>query len=352
MLRETFAPFAVLGLISVFIVQGKKAAWQFFIGGGVTGVLLIGAILVARGGVTELITAYHLAGNVFSMVSDSTRLEHFIFYGLQAVHLSSVALALSTLAFILLLIVILVRRDKSLFLGSVFWLSFIGAALIEPATKICFSYHFAVALPGFAGLCALALREAIRLWPVMAWMSKGIANTLAAAGVVLSAIWFYPACYDLLRNYWPTTLETLASAPGGYWPEKFITESNYLLAAKEIKKVMPKDGTLSISMGGMYVLYPLTGHFPPSYRLQDLRATAISLNFSVSDIRQALLDCAPDAIMTTKTDWPASGGGTHLLEAILATEIYKKTTAIPTGSTNNVFITIFHKTKETVCREK
>jgi hypothetical protein len=115
---------------------------------------------------------------------------------------------------------------------------------------------------------------------------------------------------------------------------------------------MPKNGTLSVSRVGMYVLYPLTGHFPPSYRLQDLSTTTILLNFSIPDIRQALLDCAPDAIITTKTDWLASGGGTHLLEAILATGIYEKTTAISTGLTNNIFIIIFQKTKRTVCRVK
>jgi hypothetical protein len=353
-LRETFAPFAVLGLIGVFIAQGKKAAWQFFIGSVAVGILLIGGILVARGGATELIAAYHSANIVFGMVPGSTRLDHFMFYGAMATYLSSIALAFSALAIVILLIAIFIRRDKFILLGSIFWLSFIGAALIEPATKISYSYHFTLALPGFAGLCALALREVIRLRPGMAWMNKTTGNILAAAGVVLLASWFYPACFKLLRNYWPTTLETLAAAPGGYWPEKFMNESNYLLAAAEIKKVMPKNGTLSVSRG-MHVLYPLTGHFPPSYRLHDLSTTTILLNFSVPDIRQALLDCAPDVIMTTnETDWPTGGGSAQLLEAVLAMGIYEMAIEIQAGKRRihgKRSGIIFRKIKKTVCQE-
>jgi hypothetical protein len=257
------------------------------------------------------------------------------------------------LSIALLLILVLVRRDRPLLLALLFWLAFIGAALIEPATKICYAYHFAVALPGFAGLCALALREIIRLRPAMTWMNRRTGNILAATGIVLSAAWFYPVCLILSGDRWSLlTLETLATAPGGYWPEKFIEQSNYLLAAAEIKKVSPENGTLSISRG-MHGLYPLTGHLPPSLRLHDLSATTILLNFSVPDIRQTLLDCAPDVIMTTvQNDWPTGGGSAHLLEAVLATGIYEAVTEIPaTNKRDHGHLggAIFRKTKATTC---
>ncbi|MDR1351318.1 MAG: hypothetical protein LBJ59_11220 [Zoogloeaceae bacterium] len=351
-LRETFAPFAVLGLVSVFIAQGKKAALRFFIGGVATGILWIGGILMARGGVVELIAAYHSAGAVFGAVPNDLRLDHFISYGWMAIRSSSIALTFSVLAIVILLFAIFLRRDKSLLLAAVFWLSFIGVALIEAATKICYAYHFAIALPGFAGLCALALREIIRVWPAIK-LSKSMNNFLAVAGIVLSAGGFYASCSIWSGICWPVTLETL-TAPGGTWPEKFTERSHYLLAAAEIKKVMPEKGTLSISRA-MHVLYLLTGHSPPSPRLSDLSATAIILNFSVPDIRQALLDCAPDVIMVaTHNDWFTGGGSPRLREAVLATGIYETVVKFPVSERPYGFLggIIFRKTKETTCLVK
>ncbi|MDR0736641.1 MAG: hypothetical protein LBF51_07410 [Zoogloeaceae bacterium] len=346
-LRETFVPFALLGLVSVFIAQGKKAALQFFIGGVAAGILLIGGILIARGGAAETIAAYRAAGIMVGSVPSDRLLEYFIFYGLATIRFSSIALAFGAAAIVILSAVIFLRRDKSLLLATVFWLSFIGAALVESATKICYAYHFAIALPGLAGLCALALREIIRLWRAMEWAHGRINNMLAVTGIVLSAVWLYFSCSRLSMEHWPVTLETLIAAPGGEWPEKFTSRSKYLFMAAEIRKIIPENGTLSISRG-MHALYLLTGRSPPVYRLSDLSATAFLLDFSVPDIRQALLDCAPDILVVTTMDEP-------LPEAVLAAEIYETAAKIPFGKLNHGYfdgVMIFRKTKETVCLEK
>ncbi|MDR1351319.1 MAG: hypothetical protein LBJ59_11225 [Zoogloeaceae bacterium] len=350
-LRETFAPFAVLGLVSVFIAQGKKSALQFFIGGVVTGILLIGGILIARGGVVELIAAYHSAGILFGSVTDDIRRENFISYGLVTIYSSSIVLTFSALAIVVVLVAIFVRRDRYLLLAMIFWLSFIGVALIEAATKLCYPYHFAIALPGFAGLCALALREIIRIWPAIKLSGK-INNMLAVMGIVLSAIWFYSVCSILSEFFWSETLKILAVAPNGGWPEKSTNRSNFLLAAAEIKKVIPENGTLSIS-SGMHALYLITNHLPPSPLLNDLSVTAISLNFSVPAIRQTLLDCAPDIVMVaTQNNLFIRDGNAHLLEAVLATGIYEMAAKIPTRNYDGQSGIIFRKTKETICRMK
>jgi hypothetical protein len=128
-----------------------------------------------------------------------------------------------------------------------------------------------------------------------------------------------------------------------------------LLAASEIKKVIPENGTLSIS-GFMYALYPLTGHLPPSRFLDNLSMTSILLNFSVPAIRQALLDCAPDVIMTTtRTDWVTGGGRERLLEAVIGTGIYEMVKEIPVSNKRHYGGfggLIFQKKKETVCSIK
>ena len=119
-LRETLAPFAVLGLVSVFIAQGRKAALRFFMGGVAAGALLIGGVLIARGGIAEIIASYHSAGILFGSVPKDIRLEHFISYGLMAAHSSSIVLAFSALAIVILPISIFLRRDRSLLSAFVF----------------------------------------------------------------------------------------------------------------------------------------------------------------------------------------------------------------------------------------
>ncbi|MDR0674398.1 MAG: hypothetical protein LBF93_12300 [Zoogloeaceae bacterium] len=351
-LRETFAPFALFGLICAFVAQGKKAAFRFFVGGVATGILLIGGILIARGGVAETIAHYRLLDVIFGYISGDRRLNHFIGYGWMAVDSSSIALAFSALAIATLSVALFFRRDKALLLASGFWLFSILTALIEAVAKICYPYHFAIALPGFAGLCALALREIIQIWPTMKWMNKRINIMLAVAGIVLLAIWLYFSCSVLAVVHWPVTRETLAVAPNGKWPEKFTNRLDYLIVAAEIEKVIPENGTLSIS-GSTHLLYSLTGHFPPTYRLSDLTATTVLLNFSIPDIRQALLNCAPDVIMVTPQDWlTGTKASAHLFEAILATGIYEPETEILMGTQypeRSTGVMIFRKTKETGC---
>jgi putative flippase GtrA len=357
-IRETFVPFAVLGLVSAFVACGRQAALRFLLGGVMAGAALIGGILIARGGMTEAVSAYRAAGIVFDAVPSYTHQDHFIFYGLMAIRLSAFVLLLSMAAGIVLLIAAWRRRDRSLVLGVLFWCSFIGVSLIETVFKLCFPYHFAVALPGFAGLCALALREIIRAQPAVArvkWLNEERRNFMMVGSIVSLAIWFFLLCASLAKFYWPITLETLAAAPGGNWPEKFAEHSNYLLAAREIKKIIPENGSLSVS-GNMHALYPLTGHLPPSRLLDNLSATTILLNLSIPAIRQSLLDCAPDVIMTTtRNDWATGGGSTQLFRAVLDTGIYETAGKIPVSRTRhygNYGGVIFRKTRETACRTK
>ncbi|MDR0673087.1 MAG: hypothetical protein LBF93_05375 [Zoogloeaceae bacterium] len=346
-LRETFVPFAALGLVSVFIAQGKGAAFRFFMGGVATGILLIGGILVARGGMAEIIAVYRMTGILVGSASIDSRLENFVFYGLAAIRFSSIVVILSALSVMALLGIL--RRDRCL--AMVFWFSFIGVALFEPITKMCYPYHFTLAFPGLSGLCALALREVIQIRPAMKFgrMTRIIVLTCIA----LSATGFYFSSSRWAMTHWYMTLETLLAAPGGEWPEKFVNRSEYLFIAAEIKKVIPENGTLSISKN-MHALYPLTGYFPPKYPLNDLSAAANLLRFSVPAIRRELLGCAPDVlVVTTMNDDP-------LLEAVRATGIYETATKIPfdrrgvDSRRNAPFdgLIIFRKTQETDCLEK
>jgi hypothetical protein len=261
-------------------------------------------------------------------------------------------LTISAIALFVLAGIAFARKDKKIVMCLGFWLAFIAAGLVEPIMKIGFPYHFAVTLPAFAGICALALREIIRVSPRMQWLNEERRNFILVGGAVCLLIWIFLRCSAMAEYYWPLTRETLAAAPSGNWPEKITEYSNYLLAAKEIKKVIQKDGTLSIS-GNMHALYPLTGHLPPSHFLNNLSATTILLRLSVPDIRQALLDCAPDVIMTTtRTDWATGGGSARLLEAVIDTGIYEMAAKVPMSNERHYGGyggLIFRKTKASDC---
>ncbi|GHT92402.1 hypothetical protein AGMMS49545_09920 [Betaproteobacteria bacterium] len=350
--RETFIPFAALGFVVVFIAHGKKSAFNFFMGGIVTGILIIGSILIARGGVTETIEAYRGTASFFNAVAKENIKIQFLFAGLETMKLSAVAMLLSALAFFVLSVIAVLRRSKRILSGLLFWLSLAGVALIEPATKFGFSYHFAVALPGLAGLCALALREAIRAWKNSSWANKQRGDAIALSGVMLCVIWFSLESYPLARSGWPITLETLMLAPDGEWPDQFMADDNLLIAADEIKKVIPENGTLSINRN-LEVFYPFIRHLPPSMQLANLSSLGFRLNFSVPHIKEALLACAPDVILMNEyDDWQTGYGNEQLFAAILASEIYEGVWEMrfPGHSPENyVTVVIFRKTKETVC---
>ncbi|GHT95473.1 hypothetical protein AGMMS49545_18490 [Betaproteobacteria bacterium] len=354
-LRETFVSFAVLGLIVVFVARGRKAALRYFLGGVATGIVLIGGLLLARGGVMEAIFAYRDWGLVFEFTQDRVS-GFFTYYGLMAIEEASVALCLSLLAILVLVFIAIIRRSKRIALNLLFWLSFIGFALIEPITKIGVAYHFAMTLPGFAGICALALREIAREWPHLSWANRERRDAITLLGVTLLVVWLSSMCFALSRSWWPQTQETLIAAPTGGWAEESVSLTNYLLAAGEIKKVMPENGTLSTS-GHMNSLYPLTGHLPPSYQLGNLSIIALKSDLSVSRIQEALMVCAPDVIMVYMQDdgWFTGYGHKEILAAVMGTGVYEAVTEIPAARRGyGLFISgiIFKKTKETICLVK
>jgi hypothetical protein len=347
--RETFIPFAVLGLVAVFIAQGRKAALRFFLGGIVTGMVVIGGILLARGGMAGILSAYRDAGIVFGFMNRDSLWDHFMPASIWMVANSLFAVFLSILAILALALIVVLRRNRRLALRLLFWLSFVGLALIEPATKISFPYHFALMLPGLAGLCALALREVTREGSNQGWANRERKDAVALLGVMLSAIWFSFGSTDARIHWVPITLETIM-ASGGEWSEEFVGMSNYLVILEEVKKAMPEDGTLSVS-GNMNALHPLTGHLPPSFRLVNLSAVSVLQDFSVVRIREVLMNCAPDVIMLD-THNNFESDNPNLLAAIVDTGLYETVARIPVSSVRHYGKyggIVFRKTRPTDC---
>ncbi|GHU06327.1 hypothetical protein FACS1894158_12390 [Betaproteobacteria bacterium] len=83
----------------------------------------------------------------------------------------------------------------------------------------------------------------------------------------------------------------------------------------------------------------------------NLTNTIIKLELSIPRLREALLRCPPDVLMTTsRTDWP---GGPELLAAVRESGIYEQLAEIPASSDRDYGSfggLIFRSTKKSPCR--
>lgn len=324
LMRETFLPLVGLGAIAVLVGFGPRAFARVIAGGAGAGLLIVGVILAARGGISAAIEGYRDAGIVYGALADK-RVEFFINFGGEAIREARVALIVAGAG----LIVTLVRSLRGSKTTSVpklgFWLAAASLPLIEPASKIGFPYHFAVCLPGLAGLAALGWRNACEGGAIDRNMSKALAS--GAMGLALLIL--IATRLIAIGAAWPQTREALATFKSGEWPASFTDKTNYLLAAQAIRRATPHGGTVAVS-GFMYSLYPLTRHLPPAPELANLSATLIKLDLSSPRLRETLLRCPPDVLMTTtRNDWP---GASELITAVRDTGIYEQVAEVQTAN--------------------
>ena len=99
-----------------------------------------------------------------------------------------------------------------------------------------------------------------------------------------------------------------------------IRLSNYLIAADMIKQLSNKDSTLALA-GSAQVIYALTGLLPPSYRMSDLRATYLKVNWNEDKLVSILKEDRPTIIFPTNQALP---GIKNLTRAIARTNLYER----------------------------
>lgn len=125
------------------------------------------------------------------------------------------------------------------------------------------------------------------------------------------------------------TLDTLRSIPSPGWPEKYISESNTLLAGKAVRAVLPPGGSLSIS-GFMFFLYPVTGALPPCPAMSDLSRTFIFSGYDPSRFGNMLRENPPDVLVIAETQNDHSAVFTKELQnAVAKTGLYVRAAEIP-----------------------
>ena len=322
LLRETFLPFLIVGVLSVLIAYGRRACLRFVLGAAVAGLLVILGILAARdSSVSALIGAYRGVSSFYGAVSNQ-RVQLINTEGALAAREAAVGLMLGGMGIVTVVSSHFVRNRPTNLRRFAFWLSVTLVPLLEPTLKIGYAYHFAVCLPGLAGLAALGWRTA-ETGSGTSKKKLRLATIAATLGVL---ILLHKINY--LVNSWPNTRNALQSMGTGTWPNDDVAKSNYLLAAEAIRKAAPPNGTLSVS-GLMEGLYPLTGMLPRSNNLSNLSSALLSVNLDGMRFKQSLMACPPDVLMTTTFNFLP--GEDILAKAVKDSGLYEPVAIIPVG---------------------
>lgn len=337
LLREPFAAFSLLGFVAVFMAGGYRAAWRYVLGGVAVACVVVGAISLGRGGWQSIL--HHYAQESIFYAHESGNIPALFLHHLwRCLGFFPGQTALACGAGWLL------WRRRLLDRRCLFWLACILLPLVEPLSKIGFAYHIANCLFGMAGLCAHA-------WGRL--RGQGTSPTPAPSllqGGLRGARWLcVAAClYSLaiMPNYatLPLSIDVLRSQPAKTWPQRYVEQSNTMLASRKIAEILPPNGTLAAS-GFAFLLYegadalpPLTGSFAREdiFRLAELSRGYLFLGQDAPRMAQALAANPPDALAI------AFAGGEHattyyegLTQAVQQTGLYAKHATIGVDDNKN-----------------
>lgn len=318
LLRESFAPFALLAAAAVWIRHGTRSAIVLCLGAAAAALTILATVLSARGGLSGLVESYQDAAISFAALQ-SQKNALFISGASTAIQMAKVPLLLAVLAAAALVVGSRAPERRTVWGRALFWLAAALLPIIEPASKIGFAYHFSACLPGMAGLCAFAWRS----MPATRWRTGALATLAIAAAFSLVPVW------RLVVDA-PTSLAEARRTAASGWREEQHAGTNYLIAADLIDGAASQGGTLSVS-GFMYPLFPLTGLRPPSPALSDLSLALIKGEMDGDRLSAALQACSPDVILASnRTEFP----GAEIIDAAVRnTGLYAKIGEIAVDTT-------------------
>lgn len=288
LLREPFISFAVIGSVIVWIYAGRQASIAYISGGIVTGFLGLSVFMMLRGGYSTLLGSYITLGQMYEAIAyQQPLLSH-----------SSVISFLGNSAAIILLAVISASvvmtnaiRQPDLLKTAAFWILVAITPLLEPMLKNGYPYHYAVSLIGLSGLIAYGYRIYTRHLNICAWLWP----LAIAIGVVLVA----PKLIKLhhLSTQYP---------PGGlmvkkhfFWPDKTVSQSNYLMIAQKIKQLSAHESTTMAINGSMLGLIPLAHTLPSHYSLSHLSYALLAEQNHSAGLKDKINQCPPEFIVLT-----------------------------------------------------
>ena len=323
LLREPFLIFFILSAISVLIGYGWRALTKYLIGSALIGFSLLVIVLMFRGwDLSNFINSYT---ERFDWVGvwNHIQTNNFNYFGLLSIKNNWFILVTATLSLIYLIKLYCIDRKVINLKRFSFWLAVGILPLLEPMSKLPFLYHFAVCLPGLAGLTAMG-------WKILSEReSKKIKELVLVVISLMSMIVILPTINKSIiksPKIWSLSDAIIWVKSGNTFRIKQTIEgSQYLITAAKIYELSRKDSTLSIS-GSMSGLYPLTGLRPPTKDMTHLDLLA----YDEDKLIRLIKKYRPTIIVTSHLSSYYSSPGDKALPGIVEkTNLYNEVGIIP-----------------------
>lgn len=288
--RESFLLFALLGFFFLFFYRGKRAAWHYFLGGIFTAGIVMAVLIWARGGITNIIEAYHIF-RIMAVKSGEKTANTLYYLGASVREVRF----LLPCALFLLAAGITGLRERQLHFGRMFfWLLVAFLPLAEVMSKGGYGYHFSFCLYGFAGLTAYLYRCV---------SDKGYPFKAAAFCLMLaSLVWGCALSFPRPREIFNAVPQVARLLFHQRWPQEMVEKSNYLLMADAILKNTPPHASMEVT-GAYILLHVLTHRLPPENsgnHVFDVSYYALARDFSAEDVLHYLQKNVPDIIVLSE----------------------------------------------------
>jgi hypothetical protein len=319
LLRETFAPFAALGLVAVIVGHGWKSAGRYAASGIAATLAVMLPIVLLRGGIKGLLAAYGESADLYDSMAGE-RWDYFT-RAVSVTYREAGYILPFTLAAIAAFLAAAARGRITEPLRLAFWIAAAAIPLAEAMAKIGFPYHIAICFPGLCGLCALG-------WRSLGGLGPAGRALLAATLLVPTLVMAWPQFGNLANAYRTRAVPGVAAIREPSWPSASISRSNYLLLADAIRRAAPgPNATLSSSIA-MLAVFPLSGLVPSAYGLEDLSDLAYRTAMDAPALRTAVRACPPDVIMVSTR----AGVSPVLVEAVAGMPEYAEVAHVPIAS--------------------
>jgi len=303
LLRETFAPFALLGGASLLFARQWSALRRYILG-GIFGAMLITVLCaVVRGQFWEIFAAYLQAADVYGPEAARVWPNFVEFGGLAfATFWPLLVLAVAGLCFLV------IQPCEYVTGRAFFWLAAAILPIFEPFLKLGFLYHFSVCLPGVAGFCAYAYGR-IRL-------NSAKMHRYACMSAALCALLMLPEMAGHYRHL-PASFDMACAMPSPGWPLEAANLSQTLQAAQAIKRHMPEGGVLAAN-GFTFFLFPASEKLPAALWQADLARAYIGFGHDAVKMAAAVGRQPPDLVVIAEAVKPHAATFAPELRAIFA----------------------------------
>jgi len=321
LLREPFLFFYITGAIAILFAYGWRNFSKYLIGTSILGFTTLFALIMLRGdgGLQSIIEGY--IGHEVTMrdLTNELLISNFFKHSLIAIKAYWFGIVLSIISAIYIFKLNFQERKSVSINRFFFWLALAIVPILEPIFKLGFDYHFINCVPGLAGISAICWKY------INSNESKILKKYLMGAIITLYLFGVYPSLSKTLNINVYNKENPVSDSYSHLWKNSYgeietIKRSNYLIAADMIKKLSKDDSTLAVA-GSAQLLYPLTGLFPVSNELSDLRAAYLRLDWNEDKLVDLLKKERPTIIFPTRQALP---GIDNLMRAIARTDLYER----------------------------